>query len=478
MSLNRSPVRAQVALLTALVLSACGSGGGNAPAGPPPFSGTTQVTLVLSGTANDRLAEFDLSIQGITLTNQAGQVVPVLAGALPTEAIHVNGSAQPLITVAVPQDVYTAANVSLSSAALTCVTLLSSGSLDSSTFADNGNPVATVTLPQAITISGTNLGLELNLQVSASAQIGACSDSATFSFTPSFVLTAFDLPTGAPGSPVLGTLEGQVSAVNEENGTLQLVLSAESPGTAPLTIQTSAGTLTQGFAGLAALGVGQFVQVDGGLQSDGSVNASRIALADPAAVDVQEGPILLVASSVPYLTLYPLMEQGADERIDTETLDFANASFHIGGGFTNLGALPFVPSFTAANMVAGQNVYISTPTFNYQAPPDYTGVATTITLEPQTLDGTVIATATSGGFTVYTVQLAAYDLFPALAQQPGQTTLLANPSFVQVYVDATTVQSNTTPPTTGSVLRFFGLVFDDGGTLRMDCGRIEDGVAL
>jgi hypothetical protein len=174
--------------------------------------------------------------------------------------------------------------------------------------------------------------------------------------------------------------------------------------------------------------------------------------------------------------MYPLMEQGQDQRIDSEVLDFANASFHIGGAFTNLASLPFVATFTAATMVAGQNVYISTPVFNYEAPPDYTGVATTITLEPQTLNGTVVATGTSGSFAVYTVQLAAYDLFPALAEQPGQTTLLANPSFVQVYVDATTQHAGTTPAANGALLRFYGLVFIDGGTLRMDCGRIDDGV--
>ena len=465
----------------ALLLSACGSGGnGGAPAAPP-LTGTTSVTLVLGSTANDRLAEYDVSIQGVTLTSQSGKTVTVLGSTQQTEFVHVNGAVQPLLTATVPQDVYVAADVTIGATALTCLSLNSSGGLDVSIFTDTGPPpVTNVTLPQTLTITGTSLALELELQVSQSATFSNCAGGSgvTFEFTPTFVLSAFGLPAATPSAgPLLGTLNGQVTAVDGAGASLQLSLAPQSPATVPLTITAGASTVSQGFAGIGALAVGQFVQVDGSLQVDGSVLASRIALADPVAVDVQEGPILSIPSSVPYLQMYPLMEQGQDQRIDSEVLDFANASFHIGGAFTNLASLPFVATFTAATMVAGQNVYISTPVFNYEAPPDYTGVATTITLEPQTLNGTVVATGTSGSFAVYTVQLAPYDLFPALAEQPGQTTLLANPGFVQVYVDATTQQASSTPTANGAVLRFYGLVFNDGGALRMDCGRIDAGVA-
>jgi len=30
----------------------------------------------------------------------------------------------------------------------------------------------------------------------------------------------------------------------------------------------------------------------------------------------------------------------------------------------------------------------------------------------------------------------------------------------------------------GSVLRFYGLVFNDNGTLRMDCAQVNDGVTV
>ena len=86
--------------------------------------------------------------------------------------------------------------------------------------------------------------------------------------------------------------------------------------------------------------------------------------------------------------------------------------------------------------------------------------------------------ATSGGFTTYTVALANYNLFTALATQGGQTTILTNPGSVVVYIDTSTQTLNTAPLAIGSLLRFNGLVFNDNGTLRMDCAEVWDGVAL
>jgi hypothetical protein len=76
----------------------------------------------------------------------------------------------------------------------------------------------------------------------------------------------------------------------------------------------------------------------------------------------------------------------------------------------------------------------------------------------------------------YTVALATYDLFPTLAVQPGQTTLLANPSSIAVYVDSSAQLLNSSPIAIGSVLRFNGLVFNDNGALKMDCAWVADGV--
>jgi len=60
-----------------------------------------------------------------------------------------------------------------------------------------------------------------------------------------------------------------------------------------------------------------------------------------------------------------------------------------------------------------------------------------MTLMPQTINGKITGVSSSGGFTVYSVSLAAYDLLPILAVQPGQTTALQNPSSSRFTSTAT-----------------------------------------
>jgi hypothetical protein len=233
----------------------------------------------------------------------------------------------------------------------------------------------------------------------------------------------------------------------------------------------------QGISGFSTLAVGTFVDLDGAIQPDGSVLASRIAVEDISAGDVLRGPLMGVTPAVSILVMHPRQEQGQD------LLGFGGGSFpfnfgsavsQVSGQLTNLATLPFVPSFNASNMVPGQEVYISAATMPSSGYP----IAATMTLMPQLINGTVIASSTSGNFTDYTVSLASYDLFPMLAVQPNQTTVENNPSQVEVYVDSNTQMLNAEALATGSTLRFYGLVFNDNGTLRMDCAQVNDGVAF
>jgi hypothetical protein len=68
------------------------------------------------------------------------------------------------------------------------------------------------------------------------------------------------------------------------------------------------------------------------------------------------------------------------------------------------------------------------------------------------------------------------ELLSSLATQPGQTTLLTSPGTIEVYVDTNTVMLTPSAPAPGDTLRFYGLVFNDHGTLRLDCARISPGV--
>lgn len=475
-----------ICVIALLALSGCGSSSSSGSSTRvPEFSGTTRVTVQLSSTANARLAGYWVDLQNVTLTDQKGNAVtvfnsPVQAYKNFPEFMHLNGGAEPLATVSVPQQVYTSASVALYFSEFQCVALdPNNNSLHSSYYEVNIGPTsATVNLPAPITISGEALNLELDLQVAQSYTMASCISqgiSSSYSITPVFNLTPVKLaaqPTSTHNG-LLPQVEGQITAINTTANSLSLTLA----GGQAVTVSAVGTTAYEGVSGLASLTVGTMIITDLVTQADGSLQASRIAVLDPAALAIAQGPLLFVSASEPVAYLDGRDYEGSGFFSGGGVpFSFGNAAFQVIGGYSNLQKLPFAPVFSASNMVPGQQVYVSTRASSMSPEPIYYP-ASTVTLMPQTINGRVIESGTSGDFATYTVVLAAYDLFPNLASQPGQTTVVTSPSTVMVYADNNTRMLNSSTIAAGSMARFYGLVFNDNGTLRMDCAQISDGVA-
>jgi Domain of unknown function (DUF5666) len=470
-----------LALPLAVMTTSCGSSGPKQPV----FSGNTQVMVALTSTANDELSEFDLVLQSITLTDQSGTTVNLFSVPQGYEFVHLNGQTEPLTSVSIPQNIYTSATAIVGAAQFTCLGLTPDGGLLSDTFAYGYTPNSqvTVTLPAPITITGNSMALSLNLLVTPSVTYPGCDVAEgipSYLISPTFNLTAAQLaslPTNPENGEVAG-LDGQITALGANGNSFSLTVSEGDALPRTVTISTGSGTLYQGVGGLSALSVGTFMVMDGDIQSDGSLLATRIAVEDPSAVDVILGPVMFVSAAEPALAVWGREQQGSDYTdshvIGAQNFSFDHAVFQISGQLSNLQDLPFVPSFTASNIVSGQNVYLSSPRLIHSSNP-YTELDA-ITLMPQAINGSIIASSPSGHFTDYTVSLASYDLFPTYAVEQGQNTLLTNPSQVEVYVDNNTQQLNGQQLTLGNTFRFYGLVFNDNGTLRMDCAQINDGV--
>jgi len=480
-----SPALIAILVIAAGIATGCGSNGSSTPT----FIGNTKVTVMVTSTANDQVTNFNLQFKTLTLNSQSGKTVTLLSSPQPSEFMHVNGGTEPLMTVSVPQDIYSSAMVTLGGAEFVCIAQDPTGGLLFSHYSIvNQDPVVNFASP--ITVTGSSMALSLNLQVSSSAVFPSCYSEPTFSgysLSPTFSLTPLLVspsPTNAGNGLVRG-LEATVTAVGTTDSGLTLTIPEVSFGTRMIQANANSATVFQGTSGLSGLTSGMFVNLDGALQIDGSLLATRIEVENPSALNISTGPLISVDTLVPVLMQYGRTQMGPlltdwvngqpGQYDESPYFDFSNAAFQISGRFTNLQSLPFVPSFNAANMVAGQNVDITSGTMILGGT-TYTS-ANTITLIPQTINGTVEGVSTSGSFTVYTVSLANYDLFPQLAVQQGQTTLLNNPSQVQVYVDSDTEKINTQSLGAGSTLRFYGLVFNDNGTLRMDCGQVSDGVS-
>jgi hypothetical protein len=470
--------------LAAGLLASCGGGNpsGQVSSGPVPAS-KVSVPLQLSSTANAHLSAYNLTLTGVALVNASGSTVNVLTTAQTAEFMHLNGGVEPVVTAEIPPDTYTSASVTVSLAGFSCFALDSSGALHTAQFSPV--PVSpadvTVTLPQPIKISGPGQALVLNLLTSQSATFPSCITTAFqgWAATPSFELSVVDLaaqPTNS-GNGKATNLDGQVTALSTNT------FNVSAGDGVSWSIATNGATVFQGISGFSVLVPGMSVDVDAALQDDGTLLATRIAVNDTNTTDLTlwRGPLLFVSNAEPAFTLYTVDTRGQLFNGATGSgawiLNFGSATFQISSSLNNLNGLPFNATFDASNMVGGQNILVTTHVSQFPDSPNYPPAAT-LTLLPQTIDGTITSISSEGGFTTYTITLAAYDPLSILAQQPGQTTLLQTPSNVVVYADSNTQMLNTTSPAVGSVLRFNGLVLNDNGTLRMDCAEVLDGAAL
>lgn len=472
-------------LVTALAVG-CGGSSGNGST----FSGNTAVVLLASSTANDQLSEFSITLTGLTLVDQSGKTVTVFAAPVSDDFIHVNGRIEPLATVAVPQGTYTSAQATITSALPECAGQNSGQILIDESLGNIQAPGGfNVNMPQPITITGTVMGLVLNLQVAASAPFsGGCSSSLTNSVhvTPVFNLTPLMIgaqPTSSANGRMQG-LQGVISSLSAGgsgfSATAFYSINAVHPASWQISLNGSTAFL--GIGNASQLAVGMPVDMDVNIQPDGSLLATRVAVPDSntSSLNAAYGPLLALYPTGAYRSTSPVMAALQVGQLgylpDGNGLySIDNATFQLSGGFANLQNLPFTPAFTATNIVAGQNVFFSVhgSVVTYLVTPPMT----TVELLPQSINGTVSAVSSAGNFTTYTVTLAPYDLFPNLAVQPGQTTLLTNPNTVVVYADSNTQMLNSNSIAVGGVFRFYGLLFNDNGTLRMDCAQVSDGVA-
>jgi Domain of unknown function (DUF5666) len=465
-------------LLSAVAISAsflAGCGSVMSTQNPPPPPGPTSITVLLSSSGNDRLSKFAMVITSIALTSKSGSQVSLYGNSNDfVDFIHLNGISEPLATVSIPQGVYTSANLTVGYCDFTVGPALDSSTneLVSSTYAQGlcgqGTGNTTVSLDNPISVSGPTMGLQFDLQVSRSYTLNGTGTSATYTISPVFNLTAIAIssqPTNDQNGKESG-IQGRIASLDAFGSSFNLSV----PDGVTLTIHTSGSTAFQGISAFANLAAGMFVDMDAAIQSDGSLLATRIAVADPTARDADFGPVAQMASSNNFFGIFERQRQG-DDFIGNNVIgccgqyQFASSTtFRTSGEFTNLQSLPFLASFNNSTLALGQNIYVSSSSISFTG--GTYSQATTITLMPQTVDGTVVAASSSGNFQVYTV---------ALAQNDFLNTLNGTASIV-VYVDSNTQMLATAPLSPGAVFRFNGLLFNDNGTLRMDCGQINDGV--
>jgi hypothetical protein len=468
---------APVVLLAAVGVAGCG-GSGSGGSGTKVI-GNTAVTLLATSTANGQLFNFTLEIKSLSLTSQDGKtIVALVSDPVGDDFIHLNGSAEPLVTNSIPQGVYTSATAIVAFDDPACAGANMVNSALATPQTDQWPPV-TIKLPQPITVTGTAMALALDLQVATSAPFrsGCTTDlGGTVSVAPLFNLTAINA-----SSAGLFNLLGTVGSVNAASQISVMSLLDDNAAHNPAwDFSVNGSTIYQGVTSLSQLAVGLPVDLDAVMQPDGSLLITRIEALDtnPTNVGVAYGPVVGQFAYHPGSVL-ALVSQ-SQGNVFAELVDSyasTDSGFNISHQLDNLAGLPFTPVFNAATLVDGQNVLAVSHAQRVNGfPPGPPLPVTSMTLMPQTINGTVSATGTAGTFTTYTVTLPAYDLFPAFASQQGQSRQVTAPDTIVVYVGADTRQLTSGEPSVGGVFRFTGLIFNDNGVLRMDCSQVRDGV--
>ncbi len=477
MASRRLPLSPSLIPLALLALTGC-SGSGNMNMTTPPAN--TSVTLLATSTANDKLSALTLSMESLMLTSQSGTTVTLFSAEQGEEFLHVNGPMEPILTGNIPPGTYTSATLTLNSGLAYCAGVAGAPAnltIDGFAAYQTIDPVD-VSLPQPITISGSSTLLALNLQLASTVKpFTFCTPGVTQqvqSMTPDFTLTAVN--SGSSAMPVFAGMKGVIQSTTASGfsvgGNLLFGVGEFSPS---WQVTTNSATAFHGVSGLSALSTGMAVDFDASVQPNGTLLATRVSVYDTTTSNttLTLGPVLnpIPAQSITPMLLSetsPVVPYGA-------TYNYASpTTFAISTQLANLAQLPFQPRFDAAHIVGGQNTLAILHLAS--TPPSYVQPSTLV-LIPQTVDGLVTATATAGAFTTYTITLAPYDLFPNTATL-GDSNPLTQPNTIIVYADASASMQTASPIATGNTYRFNGLVFDDNGTLRMDCDAIYDGPAL
>jgi hypothetical protein len=226
--------------------------------------------------------------------------------------------------------------------------------------------------------------------------------------------------------------------------------------------------------GLAALPAGAPVDLDVATQADGSLLATRVQIENASAWGAWVGPLVVSYPEGTYEEVVPRQWEASNDVTQT----YANfpsyfsltgsTQYEMYGGAIDLVHVPFAPNFsTFADTALGQGLSVSYTTQQAAASQALTQARTT-TLIPRNFSGTVSAIADNGSYVSYTVTLAPNDLLTVLS---GTTSLTA-------YSNDGTQMETPGALTVGSAVNMHGLLFNDGGTLKLVCDqvRVQGGV--
>ena len=455
-------------VLAAVILVGCGGGNSN-PGGNQINPSTAALQVNVGDDPCDRVAALVVNISSVTLTNTSGGTVSVLAAPTSVEFMHLMGSLQSLSLVNVPQDTYTKATISISSATVTYLNP-ATGQLVQQTITGPWN--VDVTFNPSLTITSGSVALNLHLDIGHSIFLDG---SGNITFTPVFTAEMFHGGSGGNHDHQYGGLDhvsGTVTSISGNSFVLTMMQSSQT-----VSVYTDSHTEFEHIGGIGAMVVGMIVMVDADLQADGTLLAREVSLAEHDANGMQaEGLIVSVAGN-PATQLALIAHDGAgsgmshDDMGGTITVNLdSNTAFSIDSSHVDLTGLPFTPVFGGGNIFKGQSVeVVSNSGMGHDGGGDHGGMhhgtvsaATEVNLEEQGLRGVVANYSANGNQATFTLNVAPDSLFASLTVTTSIT----------VYQQASTSLWGLSSVANGATVEVHGLLFVDSGNYKLVASRI------
>jgi hypothetical protein len=452
-------------LLSLLAFTACGSKS-SIQANLNPTTGST-VQISIGDGPSDRVAALSITINSLSLTNDAGTVVPVISAPVTVEMTHLAGTTQPVATLTIPAGTYTQATISLGT---TAVTLVDPAAGTTSQKTLPAPPAITLTLSPPLVISGSPLVLNIDLNLAASLAMDAAGN---ISFNPRFLVSHG--PMAGPGTtpnPFNGGVDrtiGVVTSVSSATFTIKPAFA----GSQSMTFVTNSSTRFLNVSGISQITAGMLVGVAAQTQSDGTLLATVVGVLNAMnnGIGVIGQVVTVTGSPATQLQLLGHGTMGPMPALPSPwvgiTVNVSSATaFHFDSDGFDFSGLGWIPSFSASSIKPAQFVEVDTTVPAVTGGGMMMGAATAATLsaaevelEPQPLIGTV--SGFSGGNS-FTLTVSPDSVFATIAKT----------TTITVYTQAKTALTNLSAISNGSIVVVRGLLFVDGGTYKMVAGRI------
>lgn len=469
--LIRTAGTALLVLFLAAALAACGGGGSRPMPQPTPTpTPTTAVQVNMGDSPADWMLAFSMNITSMSLTGSNGSA-SVVSTTMPMEMMHLMGTMQPLAMISAAQGTYTGATITIGSAAVMYMDP-TTRALTQQTIA--GPITGTVTFSSPITVGSMPMAMGFDLDLASSISSGS---GGALSMNPVFHVSWGMQGSGNPMDFADGGIQqmmGSISGVSGSTFTMTPMQAAQS-----FTFATNASTVFDGTS-MSAMSTGMLTRVDGTLQADGSLLATRVQ-SMMGSGGMMGGGIVTAVTGSPATQLTMVMQNGAGSGMMASY--FAEeASVNMNGSTAysmdeddvSLSSLPFTPVFDGSHLYAGQSV-MPVSSGGMMAGDMGGGMmggggsmvagtitASTLELEPQGLTGVAATAIQSGATTSFTLTLPSDCAFTTLT---GATT-------VTVYQQTGTLLAGATPIAGGATVHAFGLLFFDGGQWKLVASRI------